>query len=89
MIPHLFMASSPGALKAYDLPDLAASLAPRKLMMVGATDGNGKKADQDRMDKDLAILKTAYQSKKSADQLKIVFPESTARPYDLYREWIK
>ncbi len=79
----------PGALKVYDLPDLAASLAPRKLMMVGTTDGNGKKTDQDRIEKDLAILRTAYQSKESANQLKIVFQESTLRPYDLFREWIK
>jgi hypothetical protein len=32
----------PGALKAYDLPDLAASLAPRKLLMAGITDGSGR-----------------------------------------------
>ncbi|MCU0472162.1 MAG: alpha/beta hydrolase family protein [Bacteroidales bacterium] len=33
----------PGALSAYDLQDLAATLAPRRLLLVGTTDGNGKK----------------------------------------------
>ena len=79
----------PGALSAYDLPDLAGSLAPRKLMMVGTTDGNGKRTDQESIDKDLAIIKTVYQSKNAAEQLKIVSPESTARPYDLFTEWMK
>jgi hypothetical protein len=79
----------PGALTAYDLPDLAACLAPRKLMLAGTTDGNGKKNDQDSIDKDLAIIKTAYQLKKADGQLNIVSPESTEKPYDLFIEWIK
>jgi len=48
----------PGALSAYNLPDLAGSLAPGKLLIVGATDGNGKKTDQESIDSDLAIIKT-------------------------------
>ena len=34
-----------GALTEYDLPDLAATLAPRKLMMIGTTDGNVEMKD--------------------------------------------
>src|SRR5262245_25203854 len=37
--------SVPAALTAYDLPDLAASLAPRKLMIAAARDGAGVKKD--------------------------------------------
>ncbi len=59
----------PGALTAYDLPDLAASLAPRKLIMAGTTDGNGEKTDQEGIDKDLAIIKTAYQYKNAGRNL--------------------
>jgi len=79
----------PGALTSYDLPDLTATLAPRKLIMAGTTDGNGEKTDQESIDKDLAIIKTAYQSKNAIGQLSIVSPESTQKPYDLFREWIK
>jgi len=51
----------PGALKAYDIPDLAASLAPRKLLMAGVTDGLGNITDTAGINKDLAIIKIAYQ----------------------------
>ncbi len=53
----------PGALKAYNLPDLAASLAPRKLMMAGVTDGHGKNTDTENINKDHDIIKIAYQNK--------------------------
>lgn len=79
----------PGALTAYDLPDLAASLAPRKLMMAGTTDGNGEKTDQEGINKDLAIIKTAYQYKNAGGNLSIVSPESAGKPDDLFIEWIK
>lgn len=79
----------PGGLKAYDLPDLAASLAPRKLMMIGTTDGNGKKDDQADIDKDLAIIRTGYQNRNADGQLSIVSLESTEKPYNLFMEWIK
>lgn len=79
----------PGALTAYDLPDLEASLAPRKLMMVGTTDGNGEKTDQNSIDKDLEIIRTSYKSKNASGELTIVSPESTEKPFDLFREWIK
>lgn len=79
----------PGVLKAYDLPDLAATLAPRKLMMAGTTDGNGKKSDPANITKDLTIVKTAYQNKNAADQLNIVSFDPTEKPFELFREWIK
>ncbi|HAQ19173.1 MAG TPA: hypothetical protein DCR40_08075 [Prolixibacteraceae bacterium] len=59
--PSFILNTVPGALKAYDLPDLAASLAPRKLLMSGVTDGNGKNMDIESIHTDLAIIKTAYQ----------------------------
>ena len=79
----------PGALKAYDLPDLEACLAPRKLMMAGTTDGNSKKTDPESITRDLAIIKTAYQVKNAAGQLKIMPYEPAEKPYDILSEWIK
>jgi len=79
----------PGALKAYDLPDLAGSLAPRKLMMAGTTDGYGKKTDPESIAKDLAIVKVAYQNRNASGQLIIVSLEPTEKPYDLFMNWIK
>jgi hypothetical protein len=79
----------PGALTTYDLPDLAATLAPRKLMMEGVTDGNGNKTDQESIEKDLEIIRTAYKSKNASKQLSIVLSKSTEKQYNLFLEWIK
>lgn len=79
----------PGALKAYDLPDLAASLAPRKLLMAGVTDGSGSISDNESINKDLDIIKTAYHSGKADLQLNIVSLKPDEKPYDFYLEWIK
>jgi hypothetical protein len=87
--PNFVYSTVPGALKAYDLPDLAASLAPRKLMMAGITDGYGKNTDAENINKDLAIIKIAYQNKKADGQLNLVYLMPTEKPYDLYMEWIK
>ena len=88
-IPVFMHGAVPGVLKAYDLPDLAAILAPRKLMMAGTTDGSGKKTDPESIAKDLTVIKTAYQKKNASEQLNIVPIESTEKPLDLLMEWIK
>ena len=79
----------PGALKAYDLPDLAASLAPRKLMMAGVTDGYGKNTDTASINKDLVIIRIAYQNKKAEEHLNIVSMKPDEKPDDILMEWIK
>jgi hypothetical protein len=87
--PRFLYSTVPGALKAYDLPDLAASLAPRKLMLAGVTDGYGKNTDTENINMDLAIIKIAYQNKKADGQLNVEYLKPTEKPYDLYMEWIK
>jgi hypothetical protein len=79
----------PGALKAYDLPDLAASLAPRKLVMAGVTDGYGKNTDTESINKDLAIIGIAYQAKNAEGQLKIVPMKADGKPFEIFMEWMK
>jgi hypothetical protein len=79
----------PGALKAYDLPDLAATLAPRKLTIAGVTDSFGGTTDMENIMEDLSFIKTAYKAKKAEEQLNIIARESSERPYDLTVEWIK
>lgn len=79
----------PGALRAYDLPDLAAGLVPRKLMMADVTDESGKNTENESIQKDLAIVKISYQNIKAEGQLKIVSLKPAEKPYDLYLEWIK
>jgi hypothetical protein len=87
--PGFVQSLVPGALSAFDLPDLAASLAPRKLVMAGTTDGNGEKTDQEDINKDLEIIKTAYQSKNAEGNLSIFTLDSTSDLSDILIEWIK
>src|SRR5690606_31399616 len=52
----------PGALTAYDLPALAASLAPSKVLITGMTDANAEKLEEEEFSKDTEIIKNAYKS---------------------------
>jgi len=78
-----------GALTAYDLPDLEASLAPRKLFMLGVTDGNGMSTDVESINKDLDIIKSAYHFRNADKQLNIVSLKPNEKLNDFLMEWIK
>jgi len=60
-----------GALQSYDLQDLAASLAPRKLLVAGRVNANGKSVNSQE-DQTIALIKKGYQLSKANDQLQIV-----------------
>jgi hypothetical protein len=79
----------PGALKAYDLPDLEATLAPRKLLMAGVTDGYGKSSDNESVNKDLDIIKIAYKNKNADGQLDIESLKPDEKPFNIFMEWFK
>ena len=79
----------PGALTAFDLPDLEASLAPRRLLIAGVTDGNGKNTDIEGINNDLMIIKSAYHSRNADIQLKIVSLKSSEKLYNDFMGWIK
>jgi hypothetical protein len=79
----------PGALSAYDIPDLAASIAPRRLMMAGVTDGNGNTADSTGIKEDLDIIRNVYKSKNKESELIIAPLKPGQKISDLLMEWIK
>jgi hypothetical protein len=79
----------PGALKAYDLPDIAASLAPRKLMMAGVTDGYGKTDDVAAIKDDLEIVRNGYRKKNAEGNIMILSLPKYDDPDALYGDWIK
>jgi hypothetical protein len=86
--PKFVYSLVPGALEAYDLPDLSASLAPRKLLMVGVTDGNGRNTDVESINRDLEIIKNAYRFRNAESQFKIVSDKLPEKLSDLYLDWI-
>ena len=67
-----FFCSVAGALKAYDLPDLAGCLAPRKLLMAEIKDGAKQPADKALLEKELAFPRSAYAAKNAAENLRIM-----------------
>jgi hypothetical protein len=87
--PKFVLSIVPGALKAYDLTDLAGSLAPRKLLMANVTDGNSRSTDIESINKDLDLIRTAYSSRNADGELNILSGDSNEKIFDLYLEWIK
>ncbi|MBL7736180.1 MAG: hypothetical protein JNL51_12030, partial [Chitinophagaceae bacterium] len=76
-----------GALKAYDLPDLAASLAPRKLSIVNMKDGEGKAVDAEKANEEYGIVRSAYAGKNAVGQLNIVIEPSKKGVAGVLRSW--
>lgn len=64
--------SVPGVLRYYDLPDLAASLAPRKLIMIDIKDGSGKISDSELIQEDISIIRNGYKFKNAGSNLMIM-----------------
>lgn len=86
--PKFIHSFVPGALKAYDLPDLAASLTPRKLLAVGMVDGAGNH-DLNAVARDEQVIRAAYRKRNSEDHLTIVPQQSAEELYDIFEAWIK
>ena len=79
----------PGALKAYDLPDIEASFAPGKLLMAGVTDGYGKISDTAGINNDLEIVRNGYK-KKNAEENLLIMPLPHDKSYEaLFLDWIQ
>jgi cephalosporin-C deacetylase-like acetyl esterase len=59
----------PGALKTYDLPELAAAVAPRPLTIRAAVDAAGKPVGQEALDRGYEVSSAAYAKEKAAKAL--------------------
>jgi pimeloyl-ACP methyl ester carboxylesterase len=81
---HSYIQSAvPGALKSYDLPDLAASIAPARLIIAGIKDGSGKTDDVDGIIEATGIIRNSYNRKNAADQLTLLPEKSDEEVYEL------
>jgi hypothetical protein len=74
--PVLVSSTVPGALKEYDLPDLASSLAPRRLVIEAATDGNSSQTDSEGIMSDLQIIINAYHLSNADKRLTVTGKEN-------------
>lgn len=86
--PHFIYSAVAGSLKAYDLPDLEASLAPRKLMMINVVNGEGKPLNDEDDNADILVVQKAYHDKKADNQLAIRHDEK-GNLWNFLADWIK
>lgn len=85
--PQFLHNTVPASIGVYDLPDLAASLGPRKLLMAGVTDANNN-SDKSDIDKDIAVISAAYQ--RTAPQKLNIIPKLTnEKLYEQLKSWIE
>ena len=86
--PDLLAGAVAGALTGYDLPDLAASLAPRPLLFGGVTGPQGKPAGAAELAPDLEVIRAAYRRQQAGEQLTITIAPPDD-PYGLFRQWLE
>ncbi len=79
----------PASLASYDLPDLSATLAPGKLLMVNITDAKGEIAKMDSYEEDLSVIRKAFMNKNADNNLKISSAGSSAELFRLLTEWLE
>lgn len=77
-----------GAIGIYDLPDLAGSLAPRKLLIWGVTDGAGYRDDVADIHTDMSVINAAYQSRGTGSQVEIVPAGMAITLRESLRKWL-
>ncbi len=69
-----------GALTEYDLPDLAASLAPRKLILTGLKDQMKKPASEKLIEQELTFPRAVYSSELVPENLKVLSSDEDFSP---------
>jgi cephalosporin-C deacetylase-like acetyl esterase len=85
--PDLIHNTAPAVLTGYDLPDLAASLAPKELLIIYTDGDTDKVADTEIFDKSMNYIKSIYESKGASKDLTTIHNKSWAET-DLYYEFI-
>ncbi|HOS72157.1 MAG TPA: alpha/beta hydrolase family protein [Bacteroidales bacterium] len=78
-----------GALTGYDLPDLAGTIAPRKLLMIGTTDGTGEGTGLENTETDLEVIRNCYRLKNASGHLSIIPDYTGDGLFEQLADWIK
>ena len=78
-----------GALTAYDLPDLEASLAPSRLLLVSVADQLGNRASKKLLERDLAIVKSSYSAASRENNFRLVKWEPQDSIDDIFSSWLQ
>jgi dienelactone hydrolase len=76
-------------LTAYDLPDLAASLAPRKLAIIDAVDQLQKPAGPELLAKSYDVVRRSYRAQQAEDSLIIEATPPGRQLSEILRAWLE
>lgn len=76
----------PGSAGVYDLPDLAAVLAPTPLLLIHPVRANGKSVSTQELESEIAFVQAAYDLKMAKDKL-FLFSEAENRE-TIYAGWM-
>ncbi|MCW5982346.1 MAG: hypothetical protein KIT09_29945 [Bryobacteraceae bacterium] len=76
-----------GALTAYDLPDLAACLAPRRLLIVNPKDQLLASASAGLIEKEFSIVRAAFSKAGAASSFVVRSSESLQPLEDVFSAW--
>jgi hypothetical protein len=79
----------PGALTAYDLPDLAACMAPRGLLLIDPRDGNGIPVAESTLRTETAVITQAYATGNAGQRMKIVRGAETPAIREALAAWLR
>jgi cephalosporin-C deacetylase-like acetyl esterase len=82
----LIMGSVPRQLQSYDLPDLAAAIAPRGLAIIDPLDGTGKKAEQSTIAVEATFIRNAFVQQHAGEKLFISGDDGNKIPVDFLRD---
>jgi hypothetical protein len=87
-LPFL-QASVPAALTAYDLPDLAACLAPRRLLLANPCEGSGRPAEADTVGQETAVITRAYSLSGDAARFVLLSQDAGVSLSQALSAWLK
>jgi len=78
-----------GALTAYDLPDLAAALAPNRLLFVNIRNQLGNLVSDKMVEEDMDIVKSSFSRARAENNLKIVKQGQQQDIRQIYSKWLQ
>jgi hypothetical protein len=87
--PGFILNAVPGSLSAYDLPDLAGSFAPGRLLIFNPVDNMGKTIDEEGNIQDFKTIREAFHLSGAYNQLNIVFKKPADKLKDYLVQWLK
>ena len=87
--PHYVISAVAGALTAYDLPDLYALIAPRRLLLLNPADQDGKNVSGKQLKRDLKIARTAFAKQGQAQNLIVRFLPADETKERVFSQWLK